>query len=66
MEKFLAWILSLGLLGCASALSQRAGAVPEAKDMALVGFNDLQNRSAYQPIIHRQGKIGRASCRERV
>ena len=55
MGKFIALILSLGLLGCASALSQRGGAVPEAKDMALVGFNDLQNRSAYQPIIHRQG-----------
>jgi hypothetical protein len=55
MGKFIAWILSLGLLGCASTLSQRAGTVPEAKDMALVGFNDLQNRSAYQPIIHRQG-----------
>ena len=28
---------------------------PEAKDMALVGFNDLQARSAYQPTIHNQG-----------
>ena len=28
---------------------------PEAKDMALVGTNDLQARSAYQPTIHNQG-----------
>ena len=28
---------------------------PEAKDMALVGTNDLQARSAYQPTIHSQG-----------
>ena len=27
----------------------------EAKNMKLVGFNDLQARSAYQPIIHEQG-----------
>jgi len=31
------------------------GAAPEARNMRLVGFNDLQARSAYQPIIHRQG-----------
>jgi hypothetical protein len=27
---------------------------PEAKDMALVGYNDLQARSAYQPVIHQR------------
>src|SRR5438093_1119369 len=27
----------------------------EAKNMKLVGFNDLQARSAYQPIVHEQG-----------
>jgi hypothetical protein len=27
----------------------------ESRDMALVGHNDLQARSAYQPTIHRQG-----------
>ena len=31
------------------------GSAPEARDMALVGFSDLQNRSAYQPIIQQQG-----------
>ena len=28
---------------------------PQAKDMTLVGYNDLQARSAYQPVINRQG-----------
>jgi len=27
----------------------------EKRNMELVGYNDLQGRSAYQPIIHRQG-----------
>jgi len=27
----------------------------ESKDMELVGYDDLQGRSAYQPVIHRQG-----------
>jgi hypothetical protein len=31
------------------------GGTPEAKNMRLVGFNNLQARSAYQPIIHKQG-----------
>jgi LVIVD repeat len=30
------------------------GSTPEAKNMRLVGFNNLQARSAYQPIIHQQ------------
>ncbi|HYM29824.1 MAG TPA: hypothetical protein VEU47_00905 [Candidatus Cybelea sp.] len=32
------------------------GDPPEAHDMRLVGWNDLQGRSAYQPTIHRQGE----------
>ena len=28
---------------------------PESKNMDLVGYNDLQGRSAYQPTIHKQG-----------
>lgn len=35
-----------------AALAQKA---PEARNMKLVGFNDLQARSAYQPVIHKQG-----------
>src|SRR5262245_36406682 len=42
-------------LGEASAESQKIGAPPEALNMRLVGSNDLQARSAYQPTIHHQG-----------
>src|SRR5262245_3683423 len=38
-----------------AAQVQQVGAPPEAKDMRLVGYNDLQGRSAYQPTIHHQG-----------
>ena len=31
------------------------GSTPEARNMRLVGFNNLQARSAYQPIVHKQG-----------
>ncbi len=31
-----------------------AAAAAESRDMALVGFHDLQGRGAYQPVIHRQ------------
>src|ERR671923_706360 len=49
-------IVVLGLTGCAEiAPSGGSGSASEAKNMALVGFNDLQNRSAYQPVIHHQG-----------
>jgi hypothetical protein len=34
---------------------QKVGAAPEAKNMRLVGTNDLQGRSAYQPTIAHQG-----------
>ena len=34
---------------------QVIGAPPEASNMKLVGINDLQARSAYQPTIHHQG-----------
>jgi hypothetical protein len=27
-----------------------------SNNIALVGFNDLQNRSAYQPLVHQQGR----------
>jgi hypothetical protein len=32
----------------------RAQSAPEAKDMALLGVNDLQARSAYQPVVREQ------------
>src|SRR4051812_48894570 len=37
------------------AQKQTVGAPPEASNMKLVGADDLQARSAYQPTIHHQG-----------
>ena len=39
----------------ATAQQQRVGAAPEAKNMRLIGYNDLQGRSAYQPTVQKQG-----------
>jgi hypothetical protein len=39
----------------ALAQAPKVGDTPEASNMRLVGHNDLQARSAYQPIIHRYG-----------
>ena len=48
------------LVGCAwaaeDAVIDPASRKVEAKNMRLVGYNDLQARSAYQPVIHHQGK----------
>jgi len=43
------------MTGSAGAQAPKVGDPPEAKNMRLVGYNDLQGRSAYQPTIHRQG-----------
>ena len=45
----------LCLMTPASAQMQKVGAPPEAMNMRLVGYSDLQARSAYQPTIQRQG-----------
>ena len=39
----------------AAAQQQKVGDPPEASNMKLVGWSDLQARSAYQPTIHKQG-----------
>jgi hypothetical protein len=39
----------------APAEAQKGKLIDKAKNMALVGFHNLQARSAYQPIVHRQG-----------
>ena len=39
----------------AVAQAPKIGEPAEANNMRLVGFNDLQARSAYQPTIHKQG-----------
>ena len=48
-------IIFLAGSGTAFAQQQVIGAPPEALNMRLVGTNDLQARSAYQPTIHHQG-----------
>src|SRR6266550_6906654 len=48
-------VMALLLGGPVVAASQKIGDPPEASNMRLVGFNDLQGRSAYQPTIHHQG-----------
>ncbi len=47
-----AYAFALAALLATSALAQKQ---PESKNMELVGYNDLQGRSAYQPVIHKQG-----------
>src|ERR1700746_1283592 len=46
---------ALLLATSASAQMQKVGDPPEANNMRLVGYSDLQARSAYQPTIHHQG-----------
>ena len=48
-------VLALVLARPGMAQQQKVGDPPEASNMALVGYNDLQARSAYQPTIHHQG-----------
>jgi hypothetical protein len=45
----------LGRIVTALAAEQQIGAPPEAMNMRLAGYNDLQWRSAYQPTVHHQG-----------
>src|SRR5258707_4810099 len=45
----------MALTLAALAESPKIGDPPEAKNMRLVGYTDLQARSAYQPTIHHQG-----------
>ena len=47
--------LPAALTTSAAAQSPKIGDPPEAQGMRLVGMNDLQARSAYQPTIHKQG-----------
>jgi len=42
----------VGMLAAPAAAQQRT---PRASNMDLVGYNDLQARSAYQPVIEKQG-----------
>src|SRR6478735_5283275 len=49
------FFVALSMAGPAEAGSPKVGDPPEASNMRLVGFNDLQGRSAYQPTVHHQG-----------
>jgi hypothetical protein len=42
------------LMAAVAASAALAQSKPDAEDMKLVGYNDLQGRSAYQPTIHLQ------------
>src|SRR5215475_14175259 len=60
LRRTLAWLfpaLAATLLaaGLASSQAPARGHGAEAQDMELVGHDDLQGRSAYQPTIHAQG-----------
>src|SRR5258706_879873 len=54
---FAALAVAFGLL--LQVAHSRAGAQhpqqPEKNNMELVGYHDLQGRSAYQPLVHKQG-----------
>jgi hypothetical protein len=51
------WLIAafLPISNPAAGQQQKIGAPPEASNMKLVGYDDLQARSAYQPTIHHQG-----------
>ncbi|HEV2548380.1 MAG TPA: hypothetical protein VGU20_13655 [Stellaceae bacterium] len=49
----MAALAAVTVLASGAALAQSA---PDAQDMRLVGYSDLQGRSAYQPTIHQQDR----------
>src|SRR3954471_12842634 len=55
MRRALPALLAACLVAATSTGPALAQSAPEASNMRLVGSNDLQARSAYQPTIHRQG-----------
>ena len=48
-------LLAVGASAETRKTAPRLGDPPEAENVRLVGHDDLQGRSAYQPIVHRQG-----------
>ena len=55
LAAFAASLFAATMLSPSFAQGPRVGDPPEASNMRLVGMNDLQARSAYQPTIHKQG-----------
>lgn len=55
-ELIVALLLSAFAAACAQIDARSgSGRTSEARNIALVGYDDLQARSAYQPVIHHQG-----------
>jgi len=48
-------LLAVALHAACATVPTMPGSVPDAKDMRLVGHEPLQARSAYQPLVHKQG-----------
>ena len=46
----------LGIMVDAGTAAQPRHTQPEQNNMELVGYHDLQGRSAYQPLVHKQGE----------
>ncbi len=56
MKQLCLGFVALGLAALGIGLDGGAAPPPpEQRDMALVGYHDLQGRSAYQPLVHKQG-----------
>ena len=52
------WIIAgaaIGVALVAGASAQQSASKPDKLNMDLVGYSDLQGRSAYQPLVHKQG-----------
>src|SRR6266699_3577642 len=54
-KRFVRSVAGLAALGVALAGQALAQNKAEKRNMELVGYNDLEGRSAYQPVIHKQG-----------
>ena len=48
-------VIALLIMKTSSALSAQSNNNAESRNMQLLGFNDLQSRSAYQPVVQQQG-----------
>src|SRR5262252_6296265 len=46
--------MALAVAAASVLAAPKLGDPPEARDMALLGFHDLQARSAYQPVVKEQ------------
>src|SRR5689334_326489 len=49
------WILAGTAIGIALVAGTSAQQKPDKMNLELVGYDDLQGRSAYQPLVHKQG-----------